>query len=112
MKPQDYLSEKGKNIFKEIEKHCPNKMPIDSFVISQAAHCLDMLHTSSLAIKDGGAYQEANSGYRQISPEFTVWKESSNRFDKYCAMLGLSEAAREKIQAFSEKKDELPDIGK
>ena len=108
---QQYLSKKGKKIFDEIVKHLEHSsMPIDSHIISQAAHCLDLLNESSEAIKDGGAYQSSNSGYRQVSPEFTTWKAYNDRFEKLIKELGLSPAAREKIAAFSEHKEDLPVI--
>jgi len=111
MKPQEYLNNRGKSIFKEIVKHCPGTMPIDSFIISQTAHCLDMMHQAITEMDKKGYVQPTKNGYDVINGHFTAWKESSNRFDKYCRELGLSNSAREKIEAFANKKEDLPDIG-
>jgi len=110
MKPQGYLTKEGKAIFKIIVNHLPSTMGVDSFIISQAAHCLDLVNDSSDKIKNGGYRQKTHNGYSQITADFTVWKEASNRFDKYCKELGLSPSARENIKAFAEKKEELPSL--
>jgi P27 family predicted phage terminase small subunit len=109
MKPQEYLTKEGKLIFEEIVKHLPEQIEIDSFVVSQTAQCLDMLNKASAKINTKGYTQPTKNGYDVVNGDFTMWKEASNRFDKYCATLGLSPSAREKITAFSHKKDK-PDI--
>ena len=113
MKPQRYLTDEGVGIFNEIVKHLDkaDKMSIDSFVISQTAQCLCLLNEASQNINDKGYTQPTKNGYDVVNGDFSMWKEASNRFEKYCALLGLSPASREKIAAFSKKVDELPEIG-
>lgn len=103
MKPQSYLTKRGVTFFKQIVKHLDGKtVDTDSFIISQAAQCLDMMYGASEQINKSGYVQPTKNGYDVINGHFTAWKESNNRFEKYIRELGLSPAAREKIAAFND----------
>jgi hypothetical protein len=120
MKPQPFLTDTGKGIFNQLVKHVETAglVDIDSFRLSDLANAMDMVQRSSQEInfptgkykkdqKDG--VQITSNGYTQVTGHVTVMDKYNKIVDTLGAKYGLTAADREKISAFSHKKDK-PDI--
>jgi P27 family predicted phage terminase small subunit len=106
---QDYLTKRGKKIYKEIEKHVKDRglsEAIDSFELSMLANAFDMHHEAAKELNEKGYTQKApNSNYTQVKGEFTVMQRSWDYINKNGGKFGLNPEAREKIKAFTKKED-------
>jgi len=116
MKPQPFLTPDGIVIFKQLIKHVKKVglIDIDSFRLSDLANAIDMVQRSSQEInfpsgknakmKKNGV-QETINGYTQVTGHVTVMDKYNKIVDSIGAKYGLTSADREKISAFSEKKN-------
>lgn len=107
MKPQDYLTDRGKEIFQEIVAAIPNQdilLKTDSLELSMLAQAFDVYARGAKELNDGDSIKTTKA---QLS---TIIKQSSDFITKNSDKFGLNPAAREKIQAFAMKKEEKESI--
>ena len=111
-KAQNYLTKEGEDIYKEmcqlLEDHNAIE-EIDSYGLSMAAHYLYLFHKYA----DEDPIQTFTNGTRQVSPAFSIMKDSREGFIKLSAKFGLSNKDRELMLKFKAKKaegDKLDDI--
>lgn len=114
MEAASYLTKDGKDIFLKLEEHLKDAgvYEVDTFKLSALANAFDM-HSRAASIlnkSDNAFVQETKTGYSQVKAEFTVWQKSLDVINKFSPAFGIDIASREKILAFSQKKEELPDI--
>ena len=99
-----YLSEKGQLIYKELEKHCREKLKM--FVVDR--YELEMLSNSfalydecaKVCNEDGVSMSFVNDKggvYQQIRPEYTVMKNEYGNILKHAGKFGLNPGDRDKI---------------
>ena len=119
MEPQDYLTDKGKEIFKEILKHIESNgllYDVDTFQLSQLADAIDLNARACYNInyptdpKHQDGVQITPNGYTQVTGHITVRDKTQKIIDTLGDKFGLNPAARSKIQAFS--KEEIPTFNK
>ena len=125
--PQSYLNDDARQIYYEIVKFLGDYNAIesvDSYGLSMMAHTLWMHHrageeTSKIEAKpDGveyinGPIQIFKNGTGNISPWFTVYDKTIDKFMKLSVKFGLSNKDRELMLKFKAKKqeqDKLDDI--
>ena len=111
-KPHSYLTPNGVKIFNQLLKHLEDVdlKAVDSFELSALANTFDIHQRAAVVINrsDDGYTQKTPNGYRQITPEFSIYKDTFDRINKGSDKFGLNPAAREKIKIFMEKeKNEL-----
>ena len=117
MKPQNFLTYTGKEIFNQLVKHVEKAglMDIDSYRLSDLANAMDMVQRSSNNInfpedpKQADGVQKTANGYTQVTGFVTVLDKYNKIVDTLGAKYGLTASDREKIAAFTQKKDK-PDI--
>lgn len=71
-----------------------NLDPKDVIELQNAATCLFFIDQAEEKIKEHGAIQKFTNGTRNISPEFTMWKNAVTMMEKYTKHFGLSPKAR------------------
>ena len=99
MDPQPYLSKEGKRIFEEIAEFLTAQgmaHEIDSFELSMLANAFDMHAKASKEIAKHGATRETPNKYTQVSPEYTVWKQTGDYITKHSEKFLISPGARGK----------------
>jgi P27 family predicted phage terminase small subunit len=109
MNGQGYLTERGQEIYNEILDFIKDKGlddSIDTFELSILANNFDMYGIASDAVKAHGYSQQTQSGYSQITADYTVMKQCADYIAKHSDKFGLNPSAREKIKAFSKKEKE------
>ena len=111
MKPQPYLTENGKKIFNQLVEHCRNLMEVDSFELSMLANEYDKYATHVKLAKENGYFNKFNNKTVQVNAYHTICKDSYQTILKHSSKFGLTPADREKIKAFAEQKEKMPDIG-
>lgn len=100
MKPQPYLSAKGKKIFRAIHAHCQKlgiANDIDSFELSMLANSFDLYAVSAAYCNKHGVSQMSQSGWNQTVAEYSVLKTEYANILKHSAKFGLNPADREKL---------------
>jgi P27 family predicted phage terminase small subunit len=110
MTPETYLSKRGKEIFKRIEKAIKEQelsKDIDSLDLSALANAYDLHSTASERMNKDGYSQQTKSGYHQVKADFTVWKQTADYIKNNSGKFGLNPESREKIKAFAIKKKEV-----
>ena len=107
----DFLTEKGLLIFKEIEKHCKEKLKmydIDKFEMAMLANSFYMYARNADVCNRQGVSMtiltEKGGEYSQIRPEYTVMKNEYGNILKHAGKFGLNPGDRDKI--FKKLKDE------
>jgi phage terminase small subunit len=111
MKPQNFLTDTGKEIFKQLVKHVEKAglMEIDSYRLSDLANAMDMVQRSSNNInspkdsKQVDGVQITANGYTQVTGHVAVHDKYNKIVDTLGAKYGLTAADREKITAFAKK---------
>ena len=96
MEKIDFLTENGLLIFKEIEKHCHNRLKmfeIDRFELAMLANSFDTYARMAKYCLDNG-YQNA---HHQICPEYTVMKNEYQNIIKHSSKFGLNPGDRAKF---------------
>jgi phage terminase small subunit len=100
----DFLTENGLFIFKEIEKHCKEKLKmyaIDRFEIAMLANSFDLYGESAKVCNERGvsmSFTNDKGGvYEQIRPEYTVMKNEYGNILKHSGKFGLNPGDRDKI---------------
>lgn len=115
MKPQQYLTPEGKEIFNFILKHHLKDIQVmeaDTYMLSALANAYDLHERAGYIMNntDSGFCQQTKNNYSQVRAEFTVWQKTLEMINKLSPNFGLGPASREKIKAFAEKKQELPKL--
>jgi phage terminase small subunit len=107
----DFLTKKGLLIFKEIEKHCKEKLKmfdVDKFEMAMLANSFDLYaENAKLCNTDGVSMTiitEKGGEYRQIRPEYTVMKNEYGNILKHAGKFGLNPGDRDKL--FKKLKEE------
>src|SRR5690606_31400901 len=100
----DFLNTEGKKIYKELEKHCREKlkiMDIDSYELSMLANSFCLYAESARFCNENGVKitftTEKGGTYSQICPEYTVMKTEYQNILKRSGKFGLNPADRDKI---------------
>ena len=106
MKHQLYLTKEGVKIFEELVTHCEEiKLHnADSFELSMLAFNFWVFDQAAKEIAKGGYSQVTQSGYKQITADFTALKQSGEYIKNNAGKFGLNPAAREKLTAFTAEK--------
>ena len=101
MKNMDYLSKNGVLIYKELKKHCDDKLrmfDIDHFELSMLANSLDMYSVAAKFCSENGvSMATGDNGYKQICPEYSVMKNEYQNILKHSAKFGLNPGDRAKF---------------
>jgi P27 family predicted phage terminase small subunit len=107
----EYLTKNGLLIFKELEKHCREKLKmfeVDRFELQMLANSFDLYSTNAeLCNRDGVSMTittEKGGIYSQIRPEYTVMKNEYGNILKHAGKFGLNPGDRDKI--FKKLKEE------
>jgi phage terminase small subunit len=107
----DFLNYEGLKIFKELDKHCREKlkmMDVDSFELSMLANSFCLYAESAKYCNDNGVkltfITEKGGEYEQIRPEYTVMKTEYQNILKHSGKFGLNPADRDRI--FKSLKDD------
>jgi phage terminase small subunit len=107
----DFLNYEGRKIFKELDKHCREKlkmMDVDSFELSMLANSFCLYAESAKYCNDNGVkltfITEKGGEYEQIRPEYTVMKTEYQNILKHSGKFGLNPADRDRI--FKSLKDD------
>lgn len=101
--PQGYLNKEARAIYHEICKHLESVdalEEVDSYGLSMMAFDLWVFHEAAEAVKQNGYKQVTQTGYSQITPDFTAMKECKASFLRYSIKFGLSPSDREKMLKF------------
>jgi len=100
----DFLTEKGLLIFKEIEKHCKERLKMyetDKFEMAMLANSFDLYAENARVCNEDGVSMEIltekGGVYRQIRPEYTVMKNEYGNILKHAGKFGLNPGDRDKI---------------
>lgn len=99
----DFLSENGLLIFKELEKHCGEKMKmyaVDKFELAMLANSFDMYSEAAKYCTENGAKMTIvteRGSYYQICPEYTVMKSEYSNILKHSGKFGLNPGDRERL---------------
>jgi P27 family predicted phage terminase small subunit len=111
---QNYLSERGKEIYKLIETHCQELgilKDIDSFELSMLANSLDLYAKAAQHCKENGISQVSKTGWSQISAEYAAMKQEYQSITKHSAKFGLNPYDRERILNLTKSQlIELPNL--
>lgn len=106
---ESYLTKEGERIYKAIEKHIKTSgilESIDTFELSMLANSFDLYSTCAIYCKENGIYiKVGNNDYRQVSPEYTVMKNEFSNILKHSPKFGINPTDRQKLEAFSKKKE-------
>ena len=108
MKPESYLSDKGKKHFERIKQHvldADSLMDIDSYGLSMMANYLEMYHDAAQAVHDTGSWQVFANGASNVSGAFSVMEKCMGQFLKFSEKFGLSPKDREKMLKFNNPRD-------
>jgi len=111
--PQGYLNEYGKELYYQIANWCKQKgifESIDVFNLSRLAGVIDLHSKIAKIIADdpnNGIVKYKNGS--NISGEFIALKTLANQIASLSKSYGLDQITRERIIAFVNKKEELPD---
>ncbi len=106
----DFLSNEGRLIYQELEKHCRLKLKmfdVDRFELEMLANCFDKYARNALYCRDSGdcyMMQTKTGEYPMIRPEYNVMKDSYEKILKHAGKFGLNPGDRDKI--FKKLKDE------
>lgn len=85
-------------------------LPIDAFTIAQAAQVAHLNQWAYSEMRKTGAVQQFETGSRQISPEFTVWKATREAWAALAKELGLTVKARVLMpDIFAQEPEDEPD---
>lgn len=99
----DYLSENGKEIYAELQKHCKKlkMMDIDHLELSMLANSFSMYADAAKLCRDEGVsftiITEKGGEYQQIRPEYSVMKNEYANILKHGGKFGLNPADRDRI---------------
>lgn len=106
-----YLSERGLSIFKELEKHCREKlkmMDVDRHELEMLANAFALYEDCARVCNEDGVsmsfVNDKGGVYQQIRPEYTVMKNEYGNILKHSGKFGLNPGDRDKI--FKGLKDE------
>lgn len=106
----DFLSDTGKMVFAELEKHCKAKLKmfdVDRFELEMLANCFDKYATNARFCRDNGdcyMMQTKTGEYPMIRPEYNVMKNEYGNILKHAGKFGLNPGDRDKI--FKKMKEE------
>lgn len=108
MKPLDYLSDEGKDIFNDILSLIPEDkvQETDSYELSMLSNYFDLYAQAAQAIKksDTGYKQTTKNDYSQITADVTMMDKASTYIIKNAGKFGLNPEAREKLKEVWAKK--------
>lgn len=100
----DFLTDTGREIFKEIERHCKDKLKMysaDSLEMAMLANSFDLYaRNAEICNKTGVSMTiitEKGGEYSQIRPEYTVMKNEYGNILKHAGKFGLNPGDRDKI---------------
>jgi phage terminase small subunit len=88
----NYLNKRGKEIYKEIEKHCKAQGfedKIFSHKLGMVASALSVFEENAAFISKEGSTQKTPSGYTQVRGEFTAMNQAFNIVQKMGGDFGL-----------------------
>lgn len=117
--PADYLTKRGKEIFKRIVKHVKDKNlieDIDDFELSMLANSFDVFHIAAQKCnqEDYGYIQPVtgkNGTFDQVVPEYTIMRNEYQNILKHSPKFGLNPGDRAKIFKGIKKEKKNPDEG-
>lgn len=107
----DYLSEHGKKIYSELQKHCKKlkMMDIDHLELSMLANSFSMYADAARLCRDEGVsftiITEKGGEYQQIRPEYSVMKNEYANILKHGGKFGLNPGDRDRIFKGLNKKE-------
>lgn len=107
----DYLSDLGKKILAELQKHCKKlkMMDIDYLELSMLANSFAMYADAAKLCRDEGVsftiVTEKGGEYQQIRPEYSVMKNEYQNILKHGAKFGLNPGDRDRIFKGLDKKE-------
>ena len=106
--PQPYLNDRGKEIFDDLISCIDEKIlqPTDSYGLSILANHYVLVEVNMKIINETGGVQETQSGYSQISAQWTIASKSADFIAKHELHYGLNPSAREKLKEVWAKKEE------
>lgn len=113
MKPEPYLSQRGKEIFQRIFSAIQElelSKDVDALDMSVLANAYDLHASAAEHMNKNGYSQETKNNYSQIKADFTVWKQTADYIKNNSGKFGLNPEAREKIKAFALKKEEQDEM--
>lgn len=95
MTPADYLTPRGKEIFKAIAKHCAQinkELEVFSFEASLLANSLDLHERAANEInKKGGQYkQTSRTGWDQTTSDYAVLNKEYQNIMKHAPKFGIN----------------------
>jgi phage terminase small subunit len=100
----DFLSENGRLVYNEIEKHCRERLKmfeVDHFEMAMLANSIDLYAQSAKYCLDNGVkftiITEKGASYEQICPEYTVMKNEYQNIIKHSSKFGLNPGDRAKF---------------
>jgi phage terminase small subunit len=106
-----YLNQKGLLIFKELEKHCREKLKmfdVDRFELEMLSNSFALYDECAKVCNDSGIsmsfVNDKGGKYEQIRPEYTVMKNEYGNILKHAGKFGLNPGDRDKI--FKKMKEE------
>ena len=110
MKPLDYLTEEGEEIFNNILELIPQDklQSTDTYELSMLAAYFDLFAQAAQSIKDrkDGYKQTTPNDYSQITADVTMMDKASSYIVKNSGKFGLNPEAREKLKEIWAKKEE------
>jgi len=109
MKPEPYLTKRGKELFERLLYHCRELelKDIDSLVLSALAQSLYMIEQASEDLNKNGLYVEAKTGWRQVSPSHTLFKNEMQNIQRLMPKFGLSAEDRDDLKWKPKRKSKL-----
>lgn len=84
-------------------------MDIDATLIVSFAGAVVMRNQSLQLIAGEGLIQEYSNGTRAVSPELTVFTQTTALVDKFARVLGIGVKGRDGLAVFMEKEEEVVD---
>lgn len=108
MKPQEYLSDRAKEIFEDILSNIPNKnilISTDSYELSVLASNFASYEENMIILNTDGGTQKTQSGYSQVRAEWTIANKNADYIAKHSDKFGLSPGIRSKMAEVWAKKE-------
>lgn len=106
------LSKTEKSIYDKIVLHLENNSAsneIDSFYCSIAARVIGVLILNAKSLSEAGSIMTYPNGTRQISAEWTAFKQSYETFKDISKVLGLDPKSRLSMDYFVNDHEDLED---
>lgn len=111
--PPRFLDETGKSVFKKVGEILINhkkltEADIEALIAYSQAYSLAV--SAYKDIKKNGTTIRTKSGYEQIRPAVTVWRNANDQMRKWATELGLTLLSRHKLQIEPIEEEGLDDI--